>query len=429
MSLRRRRFLTVMFLIFVLLLSGCWSRREIDDLAIVTGIALDLGPDNKVHMTIQLVKPEVLAKRAQGGGGGGNADKAYWLLESHGLTFVDAVRKFNTLSPRQLFLAHNVIIIFGEDLARRGIASTLDRISRTKNLRRTIWVMVAKGKAREVLEAELEPEYLSAVAIGHMIEGREVYSQSYGIDLKDFLRVLTGSSPNPVASRIELRKEFTNREFWEVDEDGQGEAGQGEEDAKEHINKEARTQGREQAKKSVVLTGAAVFKKDKLMGWFDPTETRGLLWIQGKMRRGIIIINGPEGEKMAFESIRSKSEVVPKIHQGKLIMRVKIDEENDFAEDMGFVPLTPENIPGIEKKIAAAIQKDIEAALRKGQKEYKSDIFGFGAAVHRKYPQQWKAIKGRWEELFPQLEVQVEVKSKIRRRGMSTEPPKPGGKE
>lgn len=68
------------------------------------------------------------------------------------------------------------------------------------------------------------------------------------------------------------------------------------------------------------------------------------------------------------------------------------------------------------------VEKRIGATLRKVQKEMKADIFGFAESFHQKYPKQWANNKGHWEDIFPQVEVKVEVKAYIRRPGMSTAP-------
>ncbi|MHB9093271.1 MAG: Ger(x)C family spore germination C-terminal domain-containing protein [Eubacteriales bacterium] len=47
-----------------------------------------------------------------------------------------------------------------------------------------------------------------------------------------------------------------------------------------------------------------------------------------------------------------------------------------------------------------------------------ADIFGFGAAVSRKYPHEWEKIKDRWIDIYPDLDVELEVKTKLREHGM-----------
>lgn len=57
------------------------------------------------------------------------------------------------------------------------------------------------------------------------------------------------------------------------------------------------------------------------------------------------------------------------------------------------------------------------AAVAKAQ-ELDSDIFGFGAELNRTNPEKWAELRERWDEEFPRVDVQVEVKAKLRRSGL-----------
>jgi len=68
------------------------------------------------------------------------------------------------------------------------------------------------------------------------------------------------------------------------------------------------------------------------------------------------------------------------------------------------------------------IEGEAEAALSKAR-ELKADIFGFGEALHRKYPGLWKQVRQRWEEeVFPEVPVSVEVTARLRRTEKLTSP-------
>jgi len=53
-----------------------------------------------------------------------------------------------------------------------------------------------------------------------------------------------------------------------------------------------------------------------------------------------------------------------------------------------------------------ALKKTVE----KIQQQYEVDVFGFGDALHRADPKQWKKIKDDWTSIFPDLAVAVHVK-------------------
>ncbi len=65
---------------------------------------------------------------------------------------------------------------------------------------------------------------------------------------------------------------------------------------------------RERIGASPRITGAAVFRKDRLVGWLGKQETRGLLWVMGRVRSGIIVIEHPadSDEYVGLEILRAK---------------------------------------------------------------------------------------------------------------------------
>ena len=64
----------------------------------------------------------------------------------------------------------------------------------------------------------------------------------------------------------------------------------------------------------------------------------------------------------------------------------------------------------------------MEDSINAAQEEFGSDIFGFGNVIHRKNPSYWKTVEKEWDEEFKELNVEIQVKSEIRRKGNSTQP-------
>jgi spore germination protein KC len=101
----------------VLLLSGCWSRIEVNDLAIVDIIAMDREENGNWRISLQIVTPQRIA---QPGGQGGQAGsrRPFLVVSDTGPTALDAIRKLQLQLPRRIFLAHANVILVGEALAR-----------------------------------------------------------------------------------------------------------------------------------------------------------------------------------------------------------------------------------------------------------------------------------------------------------------------
>ncbi|MHB8061016.1 MAG: Ger(x)C family spore germination protein [Ruminiclostridium sp.] len=374
----------IVCIFLILSTTGCWNRRELDTLAILMGIGLDKPKESsEIELTAQIAKTaETKDPIKEGFGGIGNA---YWNIKSTGDTVFNAMRGFTHESGRKIYLPHNQVIIFGKEMAEAGVQKYIDFFIRDPETRLNVLVLVSKGSASEVLDVKSELEKIPALNISNLIEGQAATSQTSSVKLKDFLTQLMSKTTAPVAPLIEV-------------------SGEGE-------------------KKTVLVSGTAVFKKDKLVGQLDKNETRGLLWAINKVKSGIIAVNCPDGDgKVSLEIIRAHGEISAEIKDNKIHVKVKIKEEGNIGDQECTENLAlPPKVAALNKEKAKVIQGEVIAALKKAR-ELKTDIFGFGEAVHQKYPKQWEDMEKRWDELFPDIEVEIIVETKLELTGQTTKP-------
>lgn len=89
--------------VIVLMLSGCWNSRELNDLAIVSGIGIDLVPEtNEFKVTFQLVNPSSTAT----GFGASAGEPSIVIVSATDRTIFGALRKASKRATRQLFCPH-----------------------------------------------------------------------------------------------------------------------------------------------------------------------------------------------------------------------------------------------------------------------------------------------------------------------------------
>lgn len=81
----------------------------------------------------------------------------------------------------------------------------------------------------------------------------------------------------------------------------------------------------------------------------------------------------------------------------------------------------------LEKEIKKNLKQEVEEAIQTAQRD-KTDVFGFGEAVHRAAPYLWKKIGSKWHDrYFPELDVIVTTDMYIRRTGLRNKPYAPRG--
>lgn len=388
---------TVLLVLAVISSAGCWSRREIQEIGFALLIGLDhAAEEGKVMITVHIAKPFSLLAA----GAGTAEEKAYWQVSSTGRTVFDAWRNLRQQSPRRPLLHHSRFIVFGEEFARSGIREALDFFYREGEVRETNFVVVAKGaKASEFVWGEYELEPMpSRGALGVIKQVAQELSTIVMVTLNDFLQMMEAEGIEAVASRAE--------QVWRPpSQDPRGQL----------KNEVIAVSGRE--------TGAAAFKGDKLAGWLDKVQARGLQWVRGKVRSGILVIEQPgkENKLASIEILRATSTVTPKISEGRPSIQIKVDAVGVIGEVQEYLdPMASEEIwASMERRMAEAIRHEIEAALDIAKHEFNSDIFGFGAAFARRYPKEWDGLKRKWDEEFPKLDVEIEVKTIIRRSGLT----------
>lgn len=377
----------------LLLQTSCWDKAEVEELAIVVAIALDKSEINNVRVTLQVINPKGVA--SGGGGGMGGGDKkatAYLNISNNGKTIFDAVRAMGSTVPRKLYFSHNQVIIISEELARDGLLDLIDFFNRNPEIRRNNWLLISKSDVNQyhLLDAPNPIELVPAQRITGIIKD-EQRSVAYAINqLGDFTELFSTPGTDAYTAAIHLVPDVTKEEKMKV------------------IN----------------ISHTALFNRDKLVGWLNERESRGLLWISKKISDAAINIPMGEKEKYAtISTVRSSFNMKPYItEEGQVIMDIEVKARGSISETDVYIDLSkPENIKKLENKMANQIQKDIILAVEKAQK-VNSDVFKFGAAVHRQYPEFWQKIGGNWDQIYPTVEVSVQVDAKISRTGLISKP-------
>ncbi|MDD4145987.1 MAG: Ger(x)C family spore germination protein, partial [Clostridia bacterium] len=191
--MKTRQTCFLLFLLFsIIVVTGCWDRRELDSLGIVLGTGIDKGKEDptQVQITVQIVKPGEIKGPSGGGNGGGGKGKPYLNVMNSGEAVFDTIREFTHVVNRRLYFSHNQILIIGQEAAEAGVGKYLDLFFRDPEPRLNTWVIVARGKADEALETNAELEQVPALNIAQLIEARAATSEASAVDLHDFMTCL-----------------------------------------------------------------------------------------------------------------------------------------------------------------------------------------------------------------------------------------------
>jgi spore germination protein KC len=406
----------------VILINGCWDRRELESLGLVQALGLDLGEGGKgITVTTMIAIPSKISGGAGGqGGGGGGSDTGVFTISMSAPTFYEAFNLINTTINREITLIQNSAILIGEDLAKKDLRKIIDNLARFREMRRTIRIFVCQGRANEIMNVqpklEKNPsEYFTdlsnlsyrtgmfpVVTLNDFMNSYEAFAQeNYAPVLSKYTATIPGDS---------------------------NDASKGPKSEPSPKSDEKPTSG----EKSIRITGTAIFRKAKLVGTFDLYESIALQLLTGQFREALLSTPDPreKDNQIAYRLLATQLPRIKHTHRqdgpdGSDQLKIKIKLEADILSiQSGLDYTTPKNEVLLGNHIAREIEGRIQKVIKKAQKVYASDVFGLGKTVRSTFLTSTAWENYHWPERFPDAKITVNVKVALRRVGVQFQPPK-----
>lgn len=380
------------------LLCGCWDYMDLDKRGYVLGVGIDKfdpsqlgnqfnyapmesGPP-KYSYSVQVPIIARAQSKPSGQGGGSSAKDKTWILEMHGNSFFEVNREYVTRLDYPPFYAHLQAIVINEAAAREGITAPLDLFIRDAEIRRRTSIFITPSKATDVLKVSPKVDDYSGIYLSRLRTGSKRTS-----------RILHKTDLGLVAQSLHTGSDFVVPRV---------------------------VPDREEIKNA----GAAVFKKDKMVGWMDEIKTAYLKWIRDAVKGGTVAVGLDEEGKssVTLEIKKVKTKVHPKVNGDKItiqlnttasfhVSEVTSDSISD-AYDTGF-------IKKVEKLAETKIKEEMEKTVKYVQKEFGADVFDFHLALQRHEPDVWDKVKENWHDVFPTVKAEVQVKVSIDQIGLT----------
>ena len=398
--------LIVVLAVITIVIAGCWDRRDPELLAFVLAAGFDRSQDGGDYKIMaQIFNPLAMGQQSTAGGGGdGNSKEAAWVVESTGRTPFEARKNLAHMVSRELFWSYTGVVLISEELARAGIRPVMDLLERERQFRLITRPLIVEGDVHQILANSFPLEETSGQALWRQIQtGDKMRSVAPVTEMRELINVLSHPGHEMLIARI---KDQSNME----DE-------QDNENSSEDMIKIA-------APAPASLDGGAAFRGDKMVGWVGNKETRGWHWVQGKVKRETLVVASPVDERpVSIEIFRTSANMKPESKGDKLKMKIEIRTMGRIQDQVSGtdVVLNEETLSSIEDRLATLIKTDIWAAIERSQ-ELDSDILGFGNAIYRLKPKDWDRLEPRWPSLLHDIEVDLDVRTKITVAGLTKQP-------
>lgn len=365
-----------------LLLSGCWNYREVEKLAVVSGMAFDKAGDN------YLVTSEIVDVK-----GGKDTKINTMLITSEGCSIFDALRKAIKKAGKRLYFSHSEIVVISREVAEEGIIPVLDWVSRDGEPRYMLHFLVSKEKsAKEILEQKPETMDVLSFELNDMLKAQKSLSFAPETEEWQFMNDLSAMGISATLPTVDITSDNN--------------------------------------KPTPEITGTGVFRQDKLVGFLNGEETKTMLFIKDKIKGGLLVKKETKGSSVtdiSLEIFKNKTHVKPLFNNGKITMKITTNTDVSIGENGGAVNYIEEPArTSLKTDIEAMLENDIKTLVKKVQEQYDSDIFGFGRSVKLAMPDMWRQLEPKWEQIFKEIDVEVHSTINIKNSAFQSKPVKVG---
>ncbi|QDI91814.1 Ger(x)C family spore germination protein [Salicibibacter halophilus] len=282
-----------LILIIVVSLSGCWDQWELNEISIISGIAIDQGDNGDYVLNMQVINPSELAITEEAAGLSPVA-----IYEVSGTTIHEAAREILKEAPRRAYFSHMASLIISEEIAEEGLEDVMDFFYRDHEVRSDYMILIAKdGSAHDILEMVPRLEGVGSINILHSIEhGEQSTALIDGVRMGELLQKTLSAGVEPsllgVSAVGDMEKAQTTQNVESTKPKGHR-----------------------------VLDSTAIFRNNQLVGWLDESQSKAFQYADGAVQDSAESVPCPDVGTMAIESLQTEPEIVVSMDNGPQISR------------------------------------------------------------------------------------------------------------
>ncbi|MBW9151699.1 Ger(x)C family spore germination protein [Clostridium estertheticum] len=378
----KKKMVSIIFIIIIcpIILCGCWNYREIDTLAIVAGMALDKDMvTNKYILTT-----EVITTQAQGV----SSIISSQIFTTEGDSVFSAVRDAIEKTGLRLFWSDSKVVIISDSIAREGIIPAIDWTNRSNFVRPDMWLLVAKGNtASEILKTKVKINEVTSFHLDDTMNSWKVLSKFTNSMVWSFIDGLSSPGKSEAVTTVENKPSDGNI--------------------------------------LPLVEGCAIFKSDKLVGYINGNETLYMLIIKNKIKQGLITLVNVSGSNtnVTLELNDNRTKLTPIYNNGSVSMIINVYPTLSIHEIQGTKDfMKEENLEILQSEAEKKIGSQIQTLISKLQKDYDSDVLGFGEKFNEEKPKVSKYFMKNGKDIFKNMKTTVNVHVQIKGSNKTIKP-------
>lgn len=376
-----------LFIIFpiLLLFCGCTDYRELNNLAIVTGIAIDM--DNDEYKVSTLISNSQKANESSKEGDAGTV-----VYSGKGKSISEALKKIDTQLPKKLYFNHLAVVVVSEKVAKKGLDNITDYFFRSPESTKRFYLIMAKeDKAEDIIKILTPLETFPSQNIKLNIEStNENTAISVSMTYSKFVENTLKKGIEPYLPTISIngnpKKGSENKNLESSD-----------------------------LKANVELKSLALFKNTKFIGYASDDESRGINIVNNVINEMIVTIKcGEKNAVIAISQLKNKKTL--NLNNGNPIIKIDINAKGAIQETMCNIDLKdPKKIEKLEKETEKKIKKLAQMGINRAI-ELETDIFGFGNFIYKHNPKYFNNIKN-WNGKIKDLNIKINVNVDLDTKG------------
>ncbi|WP_353095549.1 Ger(x)C family spore germination protein [Tissierella praeacuta] len=371
-----KKILLIIMIVFLIFNTGCWGMIEINQRIFPYSVGVDLndGPGDKYIITISYPNINSIGKNAT------QEDRIH-VVSTVSSSLFEGIEQLSTRLPYEIYFKHLKVVVFGQELAKdkKSVEEIVDGLSRDFVINKKIRMLVAEGMARDLLL------FVPKAKRQEVIEGTLI------------------SMLRDDKSAARFTPQSLTQFIMDTDVGGVG------------IMPRVSTH-----EDDIKIFGGAIFKRYEDIGDINEIQNRAVALMTGKLKRdlidadykGVTISYSIDGSKVRKKLIRK---------DGDMKVRISIEIEGSLQEYILEEKPLLDNVNIIDEMeiaIENVLEEEMNETLERLQKEYKADILQIGKYLYKYHPKVWKEVEKDWDEIFSEMDIEVVVDAKIRRRGL-----------
>ena len=352
-----------MILVFLVAFNASYNALNIDNLAFVVALGIDVSDTKEIKVTFQFVRPPSSNE-------GSNQESKIIVDSVNCNSISNGLNIMDTYFARKLDLSHCRIIVFSEEIAQKGISDYIYSLMNDVQVRPSANIIVSKCNADYYLKSS-NPSLETSITRYYDIFPNSSKYTGYlcNATIGDFFNALVCNycEPYTILGGSTSTVNDSNKDLYVCDAD-----------VKSGSSPISGT-------KSVENIGMAVFNHGKLVGELNAIETVCFNILRKEIDNFLISVPNFENQNSNIDiyvTPKTNSKIGIKIINGSPYIKLDLSfsaKIYSMTEDSSY--LSPSTLSMISNSCNSYLQTAISQYLYKTSLEFKSDVTGLGKFV------------------------------------------------